>query len=123
MEQPEKMSASARLLYQEEDVLGKGIGCIAIKHIKKGTLVIREVLQLFFSEKEILRDPKISILKFCQITGGVINCFLDVSHEDQENYTKLHNNYDSQNCSHGMATDYRSVMQATDQMTFPNISK
>ena len=46
VEQPEKMSASARLLYQEEDVLGKGIGCIAIKHIKKGTLVIREVLQL-----------------------------------------------------------------------------
>ena len=116
---PEKMSASARLLYQEENVLGKGIGCVAIKNIEKGTLVMREHLQLLVSEEEILRDPKIHILqKFRQIAEGAINCFLEMSGEDQENYM---NNYASQNWSRGMANDFRSVMHATDQMTFRNI--
>ena len=118
------MSAPARLLYQEENVLGKGIGCIAIENIKKGTLVIRERPQLLVSGEEISRDPKIPIVqKFAQIAEGAINCFLEMSREDQENYMKLHNTYASENWSRGMATDYRSVMHATDQMTFPNISK
>ena len=111
-------------LYQEESVSGKGIGCMAIKNIKKGSLVIRERPQLFVSDEEILRDPNIPILqKFLQIAEGAINCFLEMSQEDQEEYMKLHNCYDGENWSHGMATDYRSVMHATGQMTFPNISK
>ena len=36
---------------------------------------------------------------------------------------KLHNNYDSKSWSAGMMLDYSFVMQATGQMTFPNISK
>ena len=120
----EKMSASEGLLYKEENILGKGIGCVAVKSIKKGTLLVREHPQLFLSDKEILEDPNIPILQeFLQIAEGVIMGFLEMSREDQENYMKLHNNYASDNWSQRMAASYRSVMQATDQMTFPNISK
>ena len=118
------MSASEGLLYKEENILGKGVGCVAVKSIKKGTLLVREHPQLFLSDKEILEDPNIPILQeFLQIAKGVIMGFLEMSREDQENYMKLHNNYASDNWSQRMVASYRSVMQATDQMTFPNISK
>ena len=78
----------------------KGIGCVAIKNIKKGSLVIRERPQLFVSDEEILRDPNIPILqKFLQIAESVINCFLEMPQEEQKEYMKLHNCYDGENWS------------------------
>ena len=62
-EKLEKMSASAGLLYKEENILGKEIGCVAVKSIKKGTLLVREHPQLFLSDKEIEEDPNIPILQ------------------------------------------------------------
>ena len=112
------------LLYQEESVPVKGIGCVAIKDIKKGNLVLREVPQLLQADEEIIRDPNTSTMqKFLQIADGVMKSFLGMSREDQESYMKLHNNYDSKSWSAGMMLDYSFVMQATGQMTFPNISK
>ena len=91
------------LLYQEESVPVKGIGCVAIKDIKKGNLVLREVPQLFQADEEIIRDPNTSTMqKFLQIADGVMKSFLGMSREDQESYMKLHNNYDCKSWSAGM---------------------
>ena len=48
----EKMSGADSLLFKEENVPGKGVGCVAMKNIKKGTLLLRESPQLYIPEQK-----------------------------------------------------------------------
>ena len=106
------------MFYKEESVPGKGMGCIAIKDIKKGSLVLRESPQL------VLTDQMVA--DYDNLDHAVIESFLEMSKEQQERYLELHNNYDvaciedSDNWSDGMKNDYKAVMPTL--MTFPNIS-
>ena len=104
------MADAESVLFREEIIPGKGIGCIAIQDIAKGSLVLRELPLLFLSE---------------QMTNhAVIQSFIRMSRDDQERYTGLHNIFevDSDNWSEGMKNEYRAAMLATNGMTFSEIS-
>ena len=68
-------------MYREENMPGKGIGCIAVKEIKKRRLVLMEFLQLFNpSDEQISRDPNIPMpQEFLKIAEGVMKSFLGIS--------------------------------------------
>lgn len=115
-EKLETVSTSECELYKEAKVSGKGVGCIATKAIKKGDLVLKEAPQLFF--------PNVSVTTFeeCLV---VVKTFMEMSKEDQERYLDLHNKYDDDETtwSVGMKQRFTAILQATNQMTFPNISQ
>ena len=60
---------------------GKGVGCVASQDIGKGSLVLRELPLLVKSEETYKHH-------------SIIKSFLAMSAEDQEEYLKLHNNYE-----------------------------
>merc|ERR1712037_10482 len=106
------------LLYKEEKLLGKGISCIAIKDIKRGSLLLREFPQLLISDQMIEYD-------YDNLHNNVIGSFLNMSEEDQERYMELYNMYDedSENWSDGIKEILNEALLATNGMVFSNISK
>ena len=106
------------LLYKEEKLLEKGISCIAIKDIKKGSLLLREFPQLLISDQMIEYD-------YDNLHNNVIGSFLNMSEEDQERYMELYNMYDEdrENWSDGIKEILNEALLATNGMVFSNISK
>jgi hypothetical protein len=78
-----KRVSTTDTLYSEEDVAGKGVGCIASKDIKKGSLILREIPALFTD----VRDGPVTIASGKKIIGA----FVEMSGEDQERYMTLYN--------------------------------
>ena len=77
-------------VYNVEEVAGKGMGCVATRDIKKGSLVLREKPALFIEKQ----DPK-----------SWFSTFSIMNSEDQESYLALYNFYD---CD---STDWSSYMR------------
>jgi hypothetical protein len=76
--------STADTLYSEEDVAGKGVGCIASKDIKKGSL--------------ILRETPILILNVASVKE-ILGTFMKMSEEDQEKYMMLNDAFYGDNTS------------------------
>ena len=119
-EKLEAVSTSESELYKVEKVAGKGVGCIAMKVIKKGSLVLREAPQMLY--------PDVSIRTFdesFQYIEVVIKAFLEMSEVDQESYLNLHNKFDADETtwSVGMAQQFTAVLHSTNQMKFLSISQ
>ena len=76
------------VLYSERRLAGKGIGCIASKDIKKGSLVLRERPQLLIPEQD---NP--THQGAVHHAENVVKAFMEMSKEDQEGYMKLHNKF------------------------------
>ena len=94
--------------------MGKGIGCIANKDIREGSLVLREFPQLDLTEhmEEDLDNMDLDAVKSF-LDQGVIKSFLKMSSEDQEGYMKLHNNYDIGDVDHwsgAMKKEYKAAL-------------
>ena len=117
----EKVSTS-ETLYEKQFVDGKGVGCFAIRDIRKGSLVLREFPVLHTPDTRFERED-ITFQDQRQTTEGIIKAFLDMSEEDQGSYMKLYNKYNSATWSNGMEKQLESVMNATAKMTFAGISK
>merc|ERR1712130_5651 len=105
-------------LYREENISEKGISCIAINEIKKGSLLLREFPQLLISDQMIEYD-------YDNLHKNVIGSFLNMSVEDQERYMELYNMYDedSEKWSDGIKEILNEALLATNGMVFSNISK
>ena len=115
------VSKSKAQPYKEEKVVGKGLGCIATKSIKRGSLVLREAPQLV--HPEITNDGS-SFLKR-EDYEACIKAFLEMSKEDKENYLKLHNKFKSDQSNWSSVTKQQSValLKLTQEMPLPNISQ
>jgi hypothetical protein len=81
--------STADTLYNEEDVAGNGVGCIASKDIKKGNLILREIPVLLTD----VRDGPATIASVEEIIGA----FVEMLGEDQEKYMLLYNAYYGEN--------------------------
>ena len=118
----EEVSMSESALYRVESVEGKGIGCIAVQDVKKGSIVLRESPQLLTQ----FCYGKITITQEnLQLTKVIIKGFMAMSREDQEEYMKLCNKYDEDitKWSERMRLEHQSVVQAANNMTLEGISK
>ena len=115
------VSKSKAQPYKEEKLVGKGLGCIATKSIKRGSLVLREAPQLV--HQEITNDGS-SFLKR-EDYEACIEAFLEMSKEDKENYLKLHNKFKSDQSNWSSVTKQQSValLKLTQEMPLPNISQ
>ena len=70
--------------YKVVKVDGKGLGCVATKDIKRGTLILREKAQLCYKGSEIHTRGGIK---------SVVESFKQMSKDNQEEFLKLHNHY------------------------------
>ena len=95
------------LLYREEEVLGKGVGCVAIRRIKKGTL--------------LLREKPVFDIKIIGDENNYLRHFVDLTSEDQEKYLGLYNVYDihSSEWSSQMKSDLEEAMRESNNLNFP----
>ena len=102
-----ELESDLGLLYREEEVLGKGVGCVAICRIKKGTLLLRE--KPVFDIK-IIGDEK-----------NYLKHFVDLTSQDQEKYLGLYNVYDSHSSewSNQMKSDLEAAMRESNNLNFP----
>ena len=107
------MARAESPLYKEASIPGKGTGCIAVKDIKKGNLVLKELPQLLIEDD------------FDNLHKNAIKSFLKMSLQDQKRYMKLSNLYeeDSENWTEGMREILNEAMSQTNGMVFSNISK
>ena len=108
------------LLYSEVNVSGKGIGCIANKEIKKGSLVLRESPQLLIPEHD---NP--TFQGAVQHAENVVKVFMGMSKEDQESYLKLHNKFngDTTTWSEGLTRGFKGKMLVTSELTVSTMAK
>ena len=72
-------------LYKVTKIEGKGLGCVAVSDIKKGSLILSEKLQLCVGEREMSSMWIKSLLK----------SFYQMSKADQHEYMTLHNQYNN----------------------------
>ena len=95
------------LLYREEEVLDRGVGCVAIRRIKKGTLLLRE-------------KPLFGI-KIIGDENNYLRHFVDLTSKDQEKYLKLYNMYNRpiSEWSNEMKSDLEKVMTESNNLNFP----
>ena len=116
-EKLETMSTSESELYKVEKVAGKGVGCVAVKEIKKGSLVLREAPQMLYPDMDGVRTVEESF-RHIEV---VIEAFMEMSVEDQESFLDLHNKFDDDktNWSDGMGKQFTALARSADQMTFP----
>ena len=81
----EEMAAGGSLIFKEESLPGRGIGCVALQDVKRGGLIFREFPQLSLSD-EVLED-----LDNLKVYVG--KSVLEMSSELKWRYMKLQNNY------------------------------
>ena len=65
---------------------GKGLGCVALNDIKKGTLILREKPQCFVNQTHF-SDGGISTIQ------GLMKSYNKMNKDDQEEYLKLYNTF------------------------------
>ena len=107
-------------LYSETHLAEKGIGCIASKDIKKGSLVLRESPQLLIPEQD---NP--TFKGSVQHAENVVKTFMGMSKEDQESYLKLHNKFndDRKAWSEGLKREFEAKMVVMSKLTISRMSK
>ena len=100
-------------VYSEQEVAGKGVGCVAARRVKKGSLLLREkpVFEIEVEDGES--------------TQAMMKQFVMLTKEDKEKYLGLYNAYncDTSEWSTKMRSVHKSVMSGTADMTFPDISQ
>ena len=76
-------------MFKVQDVPGKGVGIVATKKIKLGTLIIRESPQLLvdLSESEEFLD------KSSKTTRNMVNGFMQMKQTDKDSFMKLFNKF------------------------------
>lgn len=72
-------------LYQVLPIEGKGVGCIATRKMKMGTLITKEITQFVVPE----RTGK------SVYTSKLMECFKKMSDYDQEQFLKVHTGFNS----------------------------
>ena len=72
-------------LYKVTKIEGKGLGCVAISDIKKGSLILSEKLQLWVKTEE--KEGSSMWIK------SLLKSFYQMSKADQHEYMKLHNKF------------------------------
>ena len=84
-------------LYKVVAIEGKDLGCIAIKDIKKGTLLLQEKPQMV---------PSLTDLK------SVITTYNQMSDVHKEDFLKLHNRFHDQNMLNEQDKDMQNQIHA-----------
>ena len=77
-------------LYQVVSIVGKGLGIVAKKFIKRGTLILKEVSQM----PGIRAPPSNLQMQEQDYIQKVISVFEQMTKSDKEEYFKLHNKYE-----------------------------
>ena len=72
-------------LYKVVKIEGKDLGCVAVKDIKKGTLILQEKPECFANASE---PSKIDVKR-------MLDSFHEMSTSDQQEFLKLHNRFES----------------------------
>ena len=80
---PDNMSE----LYKILEVTGKGLGAIATKDIKKGTLILKE-------NRQLVAKSNVPNTSTDEYVRNIIRGFNQMSQLDQEEYLKLHDGVD-----------------------------
>jgi len=75
-------------LYQVLPVDGKGLGCIASKEIKMGTLILHEIPQFVLPEN--ITKSELSI----EFMSKLMDSYNKMSKSDQEQFLNLHNRFE-----------------------------
>ena len=73
-------------MYKVLPIEGKGLGAVASKFIKKGTLILNEKPQI-----SLENDPEIPLEIHIR---QVISCFYEMSESDQNDFMKLYDKFD-----------------------------
>ena len=112
------MARAESFLYQEELLPGKGVGCIAVRDIEAGSLVLKEFPQLLMSDRTTEYD-------FDDLHDDVVKSFLKMELEDQQRYMELYNMHDEDigNWSEGVKECFDGARLKLFGMVFSNISK
>ena len=76
-------------LYQVVEIDGKGLGCVAIKDIKRGTVILRESPQLRVSLPDYTLQVDSSPMSIIQI----MTTFNGMKKDDQTEYLKLSDSF------------------------------
>ena len=82
--QKETMSSP---VYKVTEIGGKGLGCVAISDIKKGSLILMENPQLCFETEEKMGSS--------MMIKSLLKSFYEMSKADQNEYMTLHNKYNN----------------------------
>ena len=76
--------------YQVVPIDGKGLGCVATKDIKKGTLILREKAQILYADSALGKKDWIK---------NVVKSFNEMNQTNQEEFLKLHHHFFEQDLS------------------------
>ena len=76
-------------LYKVIEIKGKGLGCVALQDIEKGTLILEEKPQCVATVGQQFSDGSIQL-----DLRSVIQSFGRMSKRDQDEYLELYNKYD-----------------------------
>ena len=91
------MIAKMTELYHVKIVEGKGLGMIASKFIKRGTLILKEEPQMpAISKPSDSEDPNAEPELWKTYINDVVSSFYKMSHSDQEAFLELNNEYASE---------------------------
>ena len=89
--------------YQVMPIDGKGLGCVATKDIKRGTLILREKAQILYKKSEIETKGW---------TKNVVKSFNQMNKTNQEEFLKLHNHFLDQDLSPNQQfTHYQNLLR------------
>jgi len=79
-------------MFRVTPIEGKGLGIIATKFIKRGTLILKEVPQI----PHVERPTSMEVDLWKRYIKTLIKLFYQMSEPDQEEYLKLHNRYEGE---------------------------
>ena len=74
-------------LYKVVEIEGKGLGCVALKDIKIGTLIVKETPQCFANEELYSKEL------YAQYLASQLESFFAMSKENQAQFLKLSNSF------------------------------
>ena len=73
-------------MYELLPIEGKGLGCVATKEIKIGTLILEEIPQLVVPQN-IVKKSELSL----EFMSSLVDTFKKMSKTDQEEFLNLYN--------------------------------
>ena len=76
-------------LYKILPIEGKGLGCVASREIKMGTLILEEIPQ-FVVPGKIEKSEQLSI----ELVSRLVETFKKMNRSDQEEFLNLHNRFE-----------------------------
>ena len=75
-------------LYKVVPIEGKGLGCVALQDIVKGTVILEEEAQMMFENAD-----KFKLLPFQEFNKIINDAFNKMKESDKEEFMKLHNSF------------------------------